>query len=195
MARSKKTQAAIEDALASHLPKGQVGLGVDIVNIERMRNILQRSPAFERRAFSEAERQYCNSTADPAAHFAARFAAKEAVVKALGCGFNHGVWIRDIEVVRQNGGRLAVRLYGRAAVIADEAGVTEIPISLSHSATDAIGCAIAITKSSLEASEKRIDAASELSRRFKDARGMLDDLPSSANASNNASNAEADAHL
>lgn len=176
MARSKKAQAAIEDALAARMSEGQVGLGVDIVEVARMRAILKRTPAFARRAFSEEERAYCDSTADPAVHYATRFAAKEAVVKALGTGFAQGVGVRDIEVKRASGGRPYAVLRRGAARVAEQMGVTEVPISLSYTATDAIACAIAITRASIQAQEKRVDSAEEMSQRFKEARGMLDEL-------------------
>ncbi|MCD8315885.1 MAG: holo-ACP synthase, partial [Eggerthellaceae bacterium] len=85
MPRSKKTQQAIDEALRIDPDKPPVGLGVDIVEIDRIRKILKRSPAFKN-IFSENERKYCDSMTDPAPHYACRFAAKEAVVKALGCG-------------------------------------------------------------------------------------------------------------
>lgn len=176
MARTKRAQAAIDAALSAPAVEGNVGLGVDIVEVSRIRAILERTPAFARRAFSEAEQGYCNGTADPAVHYAARFAAKEAVVKALGTGFAEGVGIRDVEVRRAKGGRPFAVLTGGAARAAERLGVTEVPISLSHTATDAVACAIAITRASQEARRERIDPAQELSQRFKDARGMLDEL-------------------
>lgn len=177
MARSKRVQAAIDEALGAHMVEGQVGLGVDIVEVARVRAILKRSPAFARRAFSEDERAYCDATADPAVHYATRFAAKEAVVKALGTGFAEGVGMRDIEVRRAKNGRPFAHLAGNARRRALEMGVKEMPISLSYTATDAIACAIAITEASVQAKEARVDAVAELSRQFKDARGMLDELP------------------
>ena len=176
MARSKKTQAALDEALAAPMTQGQVGLGVDIVPVARMRAILKRTPSFPARVYSADERAYCDATADPAIHYATRFAAKEAVVKALGTGFSGGMGVRDIEVRRAKNGMPYAVLFGSANRRAEQLGVTEVPISLSYTATDAIACAIAITRSSLEAGEKRIDAAEELSKRFKEARGMLDDL-------------------
>ena len=180
MARSKKVQAALDEALGARMVEGQVGLGVDIVEVERVRAILKRSPAFARRAFSADERAYCDGAADPAVHYATRFAAKEAVVKALGTGFAEGVGLRDIEVRRAKNGRPFAVLTGNARRKAAELGVKEVPISLSYTATDAIACAIAMTEASVQAKEARVDAAEELSRQFKDARGMLDDLPATA---------------
>lgn len=182
MARSKRVQAALDEAMGTKVVEGQVGLGVDIVEVSRMRDVLKRTPAFSRRAFSEAEQDYCNKTADPAVHYATRFAAKEAVVKALGTGFSDGVGVRDIEVRRAKNGRPFAVLSGNAKRIASDMGVREVPISLSYTATDAIACAIAITEASIQAGEKRVDMAEELSRQFKEARGMLDELPNPSNS-------------
>ena len=80
--------------------EGAVGLGVDIVEIARMRRILERTPSFREKVFSEEERSYCESTANPEVHYATRFAAKEAVLKALGTGFSRGIANHDVEVRR-----------------------------------------------------------------------------------------------
>ena len=93
--------------------EGAVGLGVDIVEIERMRKILKRSPAFARKVFSAEECRYCDATAQPAVHYATRFAAKEAVLKALGTGFSQGIGVRDVEVRRTSKGRPYAVLTGR----------------------------------------------------------------------------------
>ena len=156
--------------------EGCVGLGVDIVEIERMRRILGRSPAFAERVFSQAERAYCDSKANAATHYALRFAAKEAVVKALGTGFSDGIWVRDIEVERAKSGKPSVRLSGRALEVARDQGVRDISISLSYTHTDAVACAMAITEASVKASEKRKDPMEELTKQFKEMRGMLDEL-------------------
>ena len=176
MARSKRVQAALDEALGAHMVEGQVGLGVDIVEVARVRAILKRSPAFARRAFSEDERAYCDATAHPAVHYATRFAAKEAVVKALGTGFSAGIHVRDIEVRRNAKGRPYVVLAGRARAIADSIGLREMPISLSFTHAEAVACAMAITEGAVAASEKRADPMEELTRQFKEARGMLDSL-------------------
>ncbi|MBR5258954.1 MAG: holo-ACP synthase [Eggerthellaceae bacterium] len=165
-------------------PSDQVGLGVDIVEIARVRKILKRTPAFAQRAFSEAERSYCESKAQPEVHYATRFAAKEAVLKALGTGFDEGIWVRDIEVRRTSKGRPYVVLTGRAREVAREKGVREIPISLSFTHTEAVACAMAITDDAVTAAKKRVDPMEELAKQFKEARGMLDDLPSTTVAEN-----------
>ena len=110
------------------VPNEEVGLGVDIVEIARMRKIIDRSPAFVEKVYSAAERAYCDGHAHPEVHYATRFAAKEAVLKALGTGFSEGIgWL--------------------------------------------------ITEESVAATERRRDPMEELTRQFKDARALLDDLP------------------
>ncbi len=164
------------EATAFAAVDGAVGLGVDIVEIARMKKILARTPSFAARVFSEDERAYCESTAAPEVHFATRFAAKEAVVKALGTGFSRGIGVRDIEVRRNTKGRPYVLLSGRAKEIAREQGVRELPISLSFTHAEAVACAMAITEDSVRAAEKRVDPMEELAKQFKEARGMLDEL-------------------
>lgn len=176
MARSKKAQETVDGVLAMPGVEGQVGLGVDIVEIERMRRILTRTPSFARKVFSEAERAYCDAKANPEVHYATRFAAKEAVVKALGTGFSEGIGVRDIEVRRTTKGRPYVVLTGRAREVAREQGVREMPLSLSFTHTEAVACAMAITEDAVTAAKKRVDPMDELARQFKEARSMLDDL-------------------
>ncbi len=117
------------------------GLGVDIVEIARMRAALERHPRMKERLFSEEERAYCDKRSRPEVHYAMRFAAKEAVLKALGCGFS-GVGFRDVEVSRDQRGRPIPRLSGRAAQIAAAAGVVEMHLSLSYTHTNAVASAV-----------------------------------------------------
>jgi holo-[acyl-carrier protein] synthase len=173
MARSKKTQQLVDSVLATPVPTEQVGLGVDIVEIERVRAILKRSPAFAKRGFSADEQAYCNKTVDPAIHYATRFAAKEAVVKALGTGFTRGINMRDIEVCRAKNGRPTVKLSGAAAEVAREAGVVQVPLSLSYTHTEAVACAMAITAPAESAAQKRQDPLDEMTQQFKELRKML----------------------
>lgn len=181
MARSKKAQETVDGVLAMPGVEEQVGLGVDIVEIERMRRILARTPSFARKVFSEAERAYCDAKANPEVHYATRFAAKEAVVKALGAGFSEGIGVRDIEVRRTTKGRPYVVLTGRAREVAREQGVREMPLSLSFTHTEAVACAMAITEDAVSAAKKRVDPMDELARQFKEARSMLDDLDAKPN--------------
>ncbi len=126
-ARQKNPDEAQQSASSSVLPDS-VSLGVDIVEIDRMRAILKRSPAFARRAFSEEERAYCDATATPEFHYATRFAAKEAVVKALGTGFSCGIGIRDVEVALDSKGKPRAVLHGRAKEVYEELGIEELPL-------------------------------------------------------------------
>lgn len=176
MAQSKRSREMVEGALGLPMASDQVGLGVDIVEIDRVRAILRRSPAFARRAFSEEERAYCDAKANPEAHYATRFAAKEAVLKALGTGFSEGIGPLDVSVTRSAKGKPAVVLQGRAREVAQEMGVVDLPLSLSHTHNDAVACAMAITARSVRAAEERIDQKEELAKRFKQARSFLDEL-------------------
>ena len=176
MAVSKKTRAFINDALSLNAPKERLGLGVDLVEIERMRKICARTPSFTRKLFSDAEVKYCNAKNDPIPHFAVRFAAKEAVLKALGTGFSKGIGYRDVEVKNDRNSAPIVELSGIAKKIADEKGIVEIPISLSHTDKDAVCCAIAITKKSIEERQNSKNTVDELTRQFKDLRLSLDDI-------------------
>lgn len=157
--------------------KESVSMGVDIVEVERISAILKRSPAFARRGFSEEERAYCDKAASPEFHYATRFAAKEAVLKALGTGFSEGIGVRDVEVALNAKGKPYVKLHGRAREVAREKGIREIPLSLSYTHTDAVACALALVEDPDAAAIVQENPAEELTRRFKEARTMLDDLP------------------
>ncbi len=157
--------------------EGSVGLGVDLVEIERMKRILGRTPRFKVRVYTDEERQYCDATANPHVHYATRFAAKEAVLKALGTGFAFGIAPADVEVVRNQYGRPSVQLHRKAAEIAAKQGVREIPVSLSYTHAEAVACAMAITADSVRVAEERIDPMEELAKQFKEARSLLDELP------------------
>ena len=81
------------------------GLGVDIVEINRIEKILARTPSFKARVFTEQEREYCDKKHKPAVHYAMRFAAKEAVLKALGTGIANGIRLCEVEVVHNAKGK------------------------------------------------------------------------------------------
>lgn len=120
-----------------------VGTGIDIAEVPRIRESIARfGERFLRRVFTEGEIQYCDSKANRAERYAARFAAKEAAMKALGTGWNRGVRWRDIEVVRQPGGRPTIRFRGKAAEFAAALGATNVALSLSHTAEQAIASVI-----------------------------------------------------
>lgn len=152
------------------------GLGVDIVEIDRMRSALERHPRMKERLFSEEERTYCENRNRPEIHYAMRFAAKEAVLKALGTGFS-GMRFRDVEVVRDERGRPVPRLAGRAAEVAEEAGVVEMHLSLSFTHANAVASAVAITEAMRPPREPEIETPQQrLAASFKDARALLDEI-------------------
>ena len=110
---------------------GVVGVGTDLVDIDRFRTVLRRRPSVADRLFTPGERSYAGRAADPAARLAARFAAKEATLKALGYGLG-GMRMADIEVVRATDGRPGLVLHGDARSTANGHGVSRWLVSLSH---------------------------------------------------------------
>jgi len=116
-----------------------VGTGIDIAEVARIRQSIERfGERFLQRVFTAGEIRYCDSKANRFERYAARFAAKEAAMKALGTGWNHGVRWRDCEVVRQPGGRPTIAFDGKAAEFAAKLGVKNAALSLTHTAEQAI---------------------------------------------------------
>jgi len=116
-----------------------VGSGIDIAEVPRIAEAIQRhGERFIHRVFTEGEIAYCDSKANRIERYAARFAAKEAGMKALGTGWNHGVRWRDVEVCRQPGGRPTIVFHGKAAEFAAKLGTRNVALSLSHTAEQAI---------------------------------------------------------
>ena len=111
-----------------------IGTGVDIVDIGRIRKIIERQgDRFVLRVFTPAEQEFCQRYRDPAPHFSARFAAKEALFKALGTGWAKGVTWLDAEVLREDPEAPVMVLRGEAANWHDRLGAGRIHLSLSHS--------------------------------------------------------------
>jgi holo-[acyl-carrier protein] synthase len=111
-----------------------VGSGIDLIEIARIQDSVDRfGQRFLDRIFTAGEQAYCLRKRKSAESLAARFAAKEAAAKALGTGINHGVNWREIEVVRTASGKPELRFHGRAAQIAEQLGVRNAAISLTHS--------------------------------------------------------------
>lgn len=108
-----------------------IGIGIDLVEVSRIREMLEKhGRRFTERTFTSSEIAYCDACADPAMHYAARFAAKEAVAKALGTGlWVEGVIWTDIEVVREPSGKPAIMLHGAAKQHARDASCL---VSLTH---------------------------------------------------------------
>ncbi len=110
-----------------------VGTGIDIAEVPRIAESIARfGERFLHRVFTDGEIKYCDAKANRVERYAARFAAKEAAMKALGTGWNHGVRWRDIEVRRQPGGRPTIAFHGKAAEFAAKLGATNIALSLTH---------------------------------------------------------------
>jgi holo-[acyl-carrier protein] synthase len=112
-----------------------IGSGIDLVEIGRIQQSLERyGQRFLNRVYTSAEQAYCLRKRKAAESLAARFAAKEAGAKALGTGISRGVNWLEIEVGREPGGRPILRLYGRAAEIAQRMGIAHTALSLTHTA-------------------------------------------------------------
>ena len=110
-----------------------MGVGIDVVQNQRIRESLEKFGArFLGRIYTEIEAGYCNKCADPAIHFAARFAAKEAAFKALGTGWAAGVKWKDIEVQKLASGQPQLYLYGEALARATAMGASRFHVSLTH---------------------------------------------------------------
>jgi holo-[acyl-carrier protein] synthase len=118
------------------------GIGVDAVDVVRFRRVLARRPGLARRLFTEAERSYAAAGKDPGSRLAVRFAAKEAVLKALGVGLG-ATDFRDVEVVRADNGAPHLALGGRAAALAARRGVRVWHLSLTHTDLVAVASVVA----------------------------------------------------
>ena len=116
-----------------------IGTGVDIAEVSRIRESIERfGDRFLQRIFTAGEVRYCEQKASRFESYAARFAAKEAGMKALGTGWRHGVRWRDIEVVRPKGQRPTIQFHGEAAAIAAKLGTKNIALSLTHTSEQAL---------------------------------------------------------
>ncbi len=120
-----------------------LGLGVDVCEISRMERALARHPTMRGRVFTPEEIAYCDSKARPAESYAGRFAAREAVIKALG-GYPGRRW-QDISVTRSRAGAPAILLQGNAKRRADALGVDRVLVTFSHERTNAVAFAVAVS--------------------------------------------------
>ena len=116
-----------------------VGTGIDIAEVQRIRHAIERfGVRFLERIYTVGEIRYCDSKANRVERYAARFAAKEAAMKALGTGWNHGVRWRDCEVTRKPGSRPTLTFHGQAGEIAARLGVRNVSLSLTHTKEQAM---------------------------------------------------------
>ncbi len=122
-----------------------MGIGVDLVNIPRIRAVIDRwQERFLQRVFTEGEIAYCRARRDPVPHFAARFAAKEAGLKALGTGLRFGVRWRELEVRRARGEAPVLILSGRSEAIGRSRGGSRMLLALTHEGEYALAQAMLV---------------------------------------------------
>jgi holo-[acyl-carrier protein] synthase len=121
------------------------GIGIDVVEVDRIERLLgEGGNRFIERVFTPAERDYCDAQARPGLHYAARFAAKEAVAKAFGTGIGEHLAFLDVEVARDARGAPRVNLGGAGMEFAARAGIREVLISLTHARAYAAANAVAL---------------------------------------------------
>jgi holo-[acyl-carrier protein] synthase len=153
------------------------GIGVDIVEIARIEQIIGRTPRFVERVFTQQERDWAGKRRSPAATYAGFFAAREAVLKALGVGFGKGVGFADVWVDHDSKGRPVARLAGGARQAADEQGIREVFLSISHTAGLAVANALAADEASQVQRPRDVqDEKAQIAQQFKQVRSLLDEL-------------------
>jgi holo-[acyl-carrier protein] synthase len=126
-------------------PELRVRVGVDIVGVGRIERLMAENADIERRLFTERELAYCYGKRRCFEHLAARFAAKEAVLKAIGSGLGSRMRWTDVEVMRGAAGRPHIRLEGAVESAADARGIAEIDVSLAHTEGYAVAQAVAVS--------------------------------------------------
>lgn len=116
-----------------------VAIGIDIIEVARVREVLQRTPRFRERVFTPAERAYCDGRGAVAAqHYAARFAAKEAALKALQTGWRGGISWHDVEIGSLESGAPVLIFNGEVKRLMESSGATAAHLSMSHTSEHAI---------------------------------------------------------
>lgn len=108
------------------------GIGTDIIEVERVKKAIERSENFKNRVFSTEEIIICNNKAKPYQSYAARFAAKEAIFKAMGTGWADGVAWTDISISQEKNGKPIANVYGKVKEFFDKEDIKNIHISMSH---------------------------------------------------------------
>ena len=116
-----------------------ISIGVDIIEVRRVRETIARTPRFAERVFTAAERAYCESRGAVAAqHYAARFAAKEAALKALQTGWSGGISWQDVEVTAKDSGAPLILFHGRSGELYEQTGATAAHLSIAHTTEHAM---------------------------------------------------------
>jgi holo-[acyl-carrier protein] synthase len=121
------------------------GIGIDITEVKRIEELSLRHKEFLSRVYTPREIEFCTRKKNKYQHLAARFAAKESVLKALGTGWSGSIGWTDVEIVNDRWGKPEVNTYGRVKEIVNERGIKRIVISLSHCRDYAVACAQIIT--------------------------------------------------
>lgn len=126
-----------------------IGYGIDLIEIHRIAELLERHDRrFLDRCFTASEQDYAQSQHWPAEHFAGRFAAKEAIFKVLGTGWRNGIVWTDAEIVRETSGRPIVSVHGRCGELAEQMGIDQWWVSISHTRSHATASVIGVRTSS-----------------------------------------------
>ena len=109
-----------------------LGVGTDIIEVERIRKNIEGKNHFKEKIFSKNEIDYCEKKANKAESYAARFAAKEAFFKALGTGWRNGMSFAEVEIMNNELGKPQINLFGKAKEIAEKQNCSDIHVSMSH---------------------------------------------------------------
>jgi len=125
-------------------PEQQLRVGVDLVDVKRLRRLLAEHPDRHEELFTAAEIDYCRGKRRSEEHLAARFAAKEAVLKAFGTGISQRMRWTEVEVLNERSGRPRVRLRGSVASFAERHGLSQLDVSLSHTEGMALAHAVSV---------------------------------------------------
>lgn len=138
-------QSAISTDSSKVVSAGVVGIGTDIIECDRIEQMLAKhGDVFLARVYTAGEIEYCSGRKAAIQHYAGRWAAKEAVLKALGTGWAHGIQWTDVEVVNQQGGKPNIVLTGVAKELSAQQGICQMMISISHCKSYAVAYATAI---------------------------------------------------
>lgn len=138
-------QSAISTDSSKVVSAGVVGIGTDIIECDRIEQMLAKhGDVFLARVYTAGEIEYCSGRKAAIQHYAGRWAAKEAVLKALGTGWAHGIQWTDVEVVNQQGGKPNIVLTGVAKELSAQQGIRQMMISISHCKSYAVAYATAI---------------------------------------------------
>lgn len=134
-----------------------LGIGTDVVEVLRIAQMIERhGELFIQRVYTPFEIDYCNARKAATQHFAGRWAAKEAILKALGTGWARGISWTDMEIRNDEAGRPSVRLGGGAREVCEKLGIGDMLVTISHCRTHATAFAIAIGRA-----EESVDEATE----------------------------------